>query len=85
MDTQGERQNFSWRPNDNSSTTITRYELEAEHWHKAFKSAQMKDKKVSIGETFGVIGLFISLVFSLLTLVVLSVITFIKWLKAQKI
>ena len=30
MPTQGERQNYLWRPNDNSSTTITRYEQEAE-------------------------------------------------------
>lgn len=80
--TQGERQNYLWRPNDNSSTTRLRYDLEVEHFYKSFKSVESKHKPSSIGTDFGVIGLFISLVFSLLTLVVLGLIQLIKWLRA---
>ena len=78
--TQGEREsNYIWRPNDNSSTTRLRYDLEAEHWYKSFKSAELKHKSSSFSKDLGVIGLFVSLVFSLLTLVVLLLIDFFKW------
>jgi len=43
MATQGERQDYMWRPNDNSSTTITRYDQEAEHWYNSLKNAKSKD------------------------------------------
>ena len=79
--TQGERQNYNWRPNDNSVTTRTRYDLEAEHWYRSFKAAERKHKPSSIKSDFGVIGLFVSLAFSLLTLVVLMLIDFFKWIK----
>ena len=82
MATQRERQNFNWRPNDNSSTTLTRYSLEAEHWVNAVESAKRKNKTSSFSSDIGVIGLFFSLFFSLITLVVLCVINFIKWLRA---
>jgi len=80
MDTQGERQNYQWRPNDNSSTTLTRYDQEVEHWYKAFKSAEMKHKSSSFSETMGVIGLVISLVGNLIVLIALGLIQFVKWL-----
>jgi hypothetical protein len=79
--TQGERQDYKWRPNDNSSTTRLRYDLEAEHWYKSFKSAELKNKPSSISADLGVIGIFISLVFSLLTLVVLCLIQLVKWVR----
>jgi len=44
MPTQSDRQNYQWRPNDNSVQTNLRYDLEAEHWTRAFKSAQMKQR-----------------------------------------
>ena len=81
-DNQHNRQHFPWRPNDNSSTTRLRYDLEAEHWYKSFKNAEKKHKPSSIRADLGVIGLFIQLAFTLLTLVVVSVIEFIKWLRA---
>ena len=81
--TQGERENnYVWRPNDNSVTTRTRYDLEAEHWYKSFKSAELKHKPSSFKADLGVIGLFISLAFSLLTLVVVLIIDLIKWLRS---
>jgi hypothetical protein len=82
MSSQGNRQDFQWRPNDNSSTTLTRYSQEAEHWHKAFMSAQSKHNKASLSETLGVIGLVISLVGSLIVLVLLGLKELIKWLKS---
>ena len=81
--TQGERErNYTWRPNDSSSTTRLRYDLEAEHFYRSFKSAERKHKPSSISADLGVIGLFISLVFSLLTLVVLSLVQLVKWLRS---
>ncbi|WP_417364464.1 hypothetical protein [Galbibacter sp.] len=82
MSTQGERQNYQWRPNDNSSTTRLRYDLEAEHWYKSFKSAERKHKPSSISLNLGVIGLFIQLTFTLLTLVVLGLIQLVKWVRS---
>lgn len=82
MATQGERQNFNWRPNDYSSTTLAKYSQESEHWVKAVDSAKRRNRTSSFSSDIGVIGLFISLVFSLLVLVVLCVIDFIKWLRA---
>ena len=82
MATEEERQGYNWRPNDNSSTTLTRYSLEAEHWVNAVESAKRKNRTSSFSNDIAVIGLIISLVFSLLTLVVLCVTNIIKWLKA---
>ncbi|PTM08228.1 MAG: hypothetical protein DA407_08590 [Bacteroidetes bacterium] len=80
--TQGERQNYQWRPNDESSTTRMRYDLEADHWYRSFKeAAERKHKPTSIGSDFGVIGILFSLAFSLVTLLVLLIIDFIKWVK----
>ena len=82
MDTQEQRQNYNWRPNDESVTTRTRYDLEADHWYRSFKSAELRHKPSSIKSDLGVIGLFISLVFSLLTLIVVLLIDFIKWVRS---
>ena len=80
MVTQGDRQDYKWRPNDNSVTTRTRYDLEAEHWTRAFKSAEMKHRTSSIQSDLSVIGMFFSLLFSLLILVVLVLKDCFKWL-----
>jgi len=82
MATQGERQDFLWRPNDNSSTTLTRYSQEADLWYKAFKEAERKHRPTSLKNDLAVIGLLISLVGSLLVLVVVLVIDFIKWVRS---
>lgn len=82
MPTQGERQDYLWRPNDNSVTTRTRYDLEAEHWYSSFKAAERKHRPRSIKEDLSVIGLVFQLVFSLLALIVILVINFIKWLRS---
>jgi len=82
MPTQGERQDYLWRPNDNSVTTRTRYDLEAEHWYRSFKAAERKHKPSSFRSDLSVIGLFIQLTFTLLTLIVVALIEFIKWLRS---
>lgn len=82
MPTQGDRQDFLWRPNDNSVTTRTRYDLEAEHWYRSFKAVETKHKPSSFRSDLNVIGLFVSLVFTLFTLVVVLAIDLIKWLRS---
>lgn len=79
MPTQGERQKFLWRPNDNSSTTLTRYDLEAEHWVRAFKSAEMKSKPADLGAIFGVIGMVISLIINIIWIIGYLLRSFIIW------
>jgi|SaaInlLV_10m_DNA_1039704.scaffolds.fasta_scaffold15145_2 hypothetical protein len=73
---------FQWRPNDNSSSTRMRYDLEAEHWTKAFKSAQMKQQSISFGESLSVIGTVINLTASLVLLVILCIVDFVKWVRS---
>ncbi|WP_242093151.1 hypothetical protein [Aestuariivivens sediminicola] len=82
MATQGERQDYLWRPNDESSTTRMRYELEADHWYRAFKSAERKHRPTSLKSDLAVIGLIFSLVGSLLVLVIALIIEFVKWVRS---
>lgn len=79
MPTQGERQNYLWRPNDNSSTTRLRYDLEAEHWLTSIKSATSNSSRSAGGE-FVFIGLLFGLVVNLLFIVVLSLTSLFKWI-----
>ena len=72
---------FIWRENDESSSTLLKYELEASHWVRAFKSAERKHNSAPIGETIGVIGLVLSLILHLILLFVLSITSLIKYLK----
>jgi len=80
--TQSDRQNYKWRPNDNSVQTNLRYDLEAEKWTKAFKSAQIKQQSVSFSESLSVIGMVINLIASLVVLVVLVIVDFYKWVRS---
>ena len=73
------RDNFQWRPNDNSVTTNLRYSLEAEKWSKAFKSAQSNTQSANWGETFFVIGLVISLLANLVWFILICIIDLVKW------
>lgn len=82
MATQAEKQDYRWRPNDTSSTTRLRYDLEAEHWARAFKSAQLKQQTSSYGESASIVGMLISLIASVIVLVVMGIVDFIKWLRS---
>ena len=80
MPNQGERQNFKWRPNDYSSTTLARYDQEAEHWHRAFKNAEAKNRPADYAGAIEAMGLAVSLVISLITLIIMLLVEFVKWL-----
>ncbi len=60
-----DRQDYKWRPNDNSVQTKLRYELEAKHWTDALKSASV-NSTASLGTTLGVVGLIISLLLNII-------------------
>ncbi|WP_242158207.1 hypothetical protein [Aestuariivivens sediminis] len=80
MPTQAEREaQFIWRPNDNSSTTLTRYSQEARHWVKAVNEAQRESNRPSFQDTIGVIGLLLSLGFNLIWLLGYLLVKFFKW------
>lgn len=82
MVTQSQKENYQWRPNDNSSSTRLKYDLEAEHWTRAFKSAQMKQQSVSFGETLSAIGMVISLIASIILLIVFLLVDLFRWLRS---
>lgn len=63
---------YQWRPNDNSSRTNLRYDLEAEHWLTAYKNASAKTT-VSFGKALGFVGLILSLFFISLLFIVLVI------------
>lgn len=82
MQTQGDRQEFRWRPNDYSSTTITRYEQEAEHWYRAFKTAESKHKQSDFSGTLDFLNLLITLIVNLMILAMLLLLKFVKFLRS---
>tara|TARA_R110000796_G_scaffold192618_1_gene309260 strand:+ start:976 stop:1338 length:363 start_codon:yes stop_codon:yes gene_type:complete len=84
MATQGERQNYNWRPNDNSSTTLTRYSLEAEHWTKAFRSAAVNNRPADFSGTLGTVGLVLQLVINLIWLIFYGIGSLFVWLFGNK-
>lgn len=71
-----ERANF--RPLDNSSTTRLSYDLEMNHYMRAFNSAQRAT--ATIGSSFGFVGMLISLVLMLIIWVFAIVINILSWL-----
>ena len=71
---------FNWRPNDNSATTLLRYELEAEKWVNAVSSAQRKTMTRSLGKDLIFVGLIIQLFFCLILLVLLFFLNIFKWM-----
>jgi hypothetical protein len=78
------RDNFQWRPNDNSSTTLLRYDLEAKHWTKAFKSASMKHQPVNYGKDLIFIGVFLSIFINFISLLLLGIIELIQRIRGEK-
>jgi len=80
MPSQADREaQFVWRPNDNSSTTLTRYSQEARHWTRAFNEAHREANRRPFQESMTFIGLVLSLVFSLIWLLGLILVKFLKW------
>ena len=79
MPSQGQRQEFLWRPNDNSPTTLTRYSLEAEHWVKAFNAAQRKHQPRTLQGELGFVAVLFQLVVSLLVFCGLLVVKLVRF------
>lgn len=74
--------NSQFRPTDNSPSTRAKFDLEAEHWTRSFKHAQSKNKKTDFKSDFATIGLFSTVLFSFLILIVASLTDFIKWIRS---
>lgn len=70
--------NFNWRPNDNSSLTNLRYDLEARKWVNSFRKAQGNLHRGNFVRDLGGIGYFIGLPLCLLFLILLLPIQLIK-------
>jgi len=82
MATQGQRQDFIFPPNDNSVQTNLRYDLLAEKWVKSRKAAERKYRPSSFKHDLSVIRLVFQLVFSLLAIIVLSIVELVKWIRS---
>jgi hypothetical protein len=85
MPSQGERQNYNWRPNDYSSTTLHRYDMEAEHWTKAFKNASNNHTVGDVTTPLRSIMGGVDFVLSILSLILIILIHFVKWLRSYKV
>lgn len=59
---------FKWRSNDNSATTLLRYELEAEKWVNAVNRAQAKAQPRSVAKDFAFISNLLQLIFCVVLL-----------------
>ena len=73
---------FNWRPNDNSSLTTHRYDIEAKKWVDSVHSAESNRVKFSAGRVtsdLGSVGTLISLPLILLLMIVLGVFRFIRY------
>ena len=83
MATQDERQDFIFPPNDNSAQTNLRYDLTAEKWTRAFKSAQIDANTTSVGGSVTFIVTLIKFVFNIVLFMVILIIDFVKWLRSR--
>lgn len=82
MATQGQRQDYLFRPTTNDSTNLARYDEQANLWYRAFKSAERRNMTTDYAGTFNTIGLILSLIFSLILVILLSIVELIKWVRS---
>jgi len=85
MATQDERQDFIFPPNDNSVQTNLRFDLTAEKWTRAFKSAQIGANTPSVGGSLAVIGLLISFFINIVIFLLICIVDFIKWTMGKRL
>jgi len=83
MKSQGDRQEYLWKPNDYSSTTRLRYDMEVDHYMRSLRNYEISNKKASNSADLGAIGAVFSLVFSLILLVITSIIELVKLIKTN--
>jgi len=72
------RDNFQWRPNDNSVTTNLRYSLEAQKWTDAFQSASAKST-ASFSKDLQAIGLILSFGVNIIFFILICITDSVKW------
>lgn len=82
--TSGERQNFQWRPNDNSATTRLRYDLEAEHWVRSISDATQSKLESNNGLMIKTFGGVLGIALNLLSLIIMGIGALISWGYNQK-
>lgn len=73
--------NYNWRPNDNSSITNHRYDLEADKWFQSVQRAKVNTPQFSwgsFGSDLAAIGIIVSLPLSIILLLFLIPILLIK-------
>lgn len=82
MPTQGQRQDYLWRPNDNSATTMVRYELESEHWLNALTNTLNKGRSnvSSFASDLQGIGIILNFIVTLIFVILLTVSKLLLWL-----
>lgn len=73
------RDNFQWRPNDNSSVTRIRYDLEVNQWLKSIGKSSVNSKS-NMGHDFAFIGLIFSTMFFLILFIITCLSDFISWI-----
>ena len=83
MKSQGDRQEYLWKPNDYSSATRLRYDMEVDHYMRSIRNNEISKKKTSISADLGTIGVVFSLMFSLILLVITSIIELVKLIKTN--
>lgn len=79
-----ENKEYVWRPNDQSSSTRLKYDLEAEHFYRSFKSAEAKHSSNSTEGSLAFIGLVFSLIFNIIFLIVISILNLVKYFLSFK-
>jgi len=73
------RDKYLWKPNDNSSKTLTRYSLEGEHWINSIKNATSKPT-TSVGDVFSFLSLLLSFTINVITFILMILVELVKWI-----
>ena len=76
------KEKFIWRENDNSSSTLLKYQLEAEHWTRAFKGASPQ-RTTSLTDALGLVGMLFSLVFNIIFLMIVCCVDLVKFCRKR--
>lgn len=82
MATQGQRQNYLFRPTTNDSKNLARYDEQANLWYRAYQSAERRNRPPDYKGVFSAISLILSLVLSIIMLIILSVKQLFRWIKS---
>jgi len=67
-----------FRPHDNNITTQMKYNLEAEHWERAFRSGRIRSTSFSFIEGSGIVGALITIGIALATIIVVAITWIVK-------